>query len=128
MADALRQAALESAGYNDRTVVLPSAGPTRPELGARETTGFDRNMLQTMERQLALYVGPIARHLVERAVRSAGSVEILCETLASSIDRPTDRAQFQQACRRHLGAGPAVNSPGAGVPVAELGRGQGGLS
>ena len=90
MAAALRQAALDlPPGQDDRTVVRPrTPGPA---------ANFTEATLSTIERHLAQHVGPIARHLVQSAVRRAGSLDELCGTLEQRIERPEERTQFRNA-------------------------------
>jgi serine/threonine-protein kinase len=50
--------------------------------------------LDTIERNLARYIGPIARHLVRDAARKTASIEALCETVSRGIGQPADREKF----------------------------------
>ena len=85
MAAALRRTpAARSTEPADRTVVLP-----RPQPDFNEAT------LTTIERKLAQHIGPIARHLVQTAARTAGSLDELRETLAARLDRPEQRDRFR---------------------------------
>ena len=55
--------------------------------------------LQSLERQLAHHIGPLAHHLVKRAAATAQDWEQLVEPLAAEIDSDPARAQFISACR-----------------------------
>jgi hypothetical protein len=99
MADALRAAlrdgtsAIEvsdAASGSDRTVVLPPGSAYAAAAGV----AIDDAMLDTIERRLARYTGPIARHLVRDAARRTNSIEALCETVARNISQATDRERF----------------------------------
>jgi serine/threonine-protein kinase len=50
--------------------------------------------LRQVERQLAAFVGPLARVLVEKAVSRAASIEELYAILAASLERKADREAF----------------------------------
>ena len=123
MAAALRQAVATDTAPEDRTIILPVASApasTTPgpgsATGSTATGGFDRELLGTLERKLAQYVGPIAHYLVQNAVRDADNPETLLATLAGNIENPADRASFRAAAAQlraptlsmtSLGIGPA---------------------
>jgi serine/threonine protein kinase len=109
MAAALRAAMGASPAPNyDQTIILPRAAtdmPSPPPLQATTlglTGRFERTALETIERRLARYVGPIARHLVQSAIRKADSVEALCASLASNIAEAGERDSFQNAALLQL--------------------------
>jgi hypothetical protein len=52
-----------------------------------------------VERLLAGYIGPIARHLVKSAAARAASIEDLVSQLSSELDTDTDRYQFTKRWR-----------------------------
>ncbi len=97
MAAALRGPATQT-GAGDRTIVLPGR-PAEPEPGPGS---FDREIIDTLERRLAEHVGPIARHMVASAVRSSGSVEVLCATLAAKIEAPAARDRFEREIKAQM--------------------------
>jgi serine/threonine protein kinase len=103
MAAALRAALAPDGGVpNDHTVVLP--GHSQLPIQA---PSFDSTVVSTIERKLTQYVGPIAHYLVQSAIRKADSIEALCESLARSIDQPTDRNVFTAEIKQQLGRSPA---------------------
>jgi hypothetical protein len=59
--------------------------------------------LQRLERELARYIGPVARHLVHRAARRTASIEALIQELSAEIESEADRRQFIHASRQSLG-------------------------
>jgi hypothetical protein len=59
--------------------------------------GFAPSDLQSLERQLALHIGPLARLLVKRAAARTADWGRLTELLAGEIDSPTARQQFLYA-------------------------------
>ena len=58
--------------------------------------------LQHLEAELARYVGPIARHLVNRSARRTTDVEALILELGAEIESEADRRQFLRASRQSL--------------------------
>jgi TIR domain len=58
--------------------------------------------LQRLERELARYIGPVARHLVHRAAPGAAGIEALIRDLGAEIESEADRREFIQASRQSL--------------------------
>jgi len=109
VAAALQQAASDSEPrQDDRTVVRPRA-PAPPAPSFAEAT------LSKIERHLAQHVGPIAHHLVQDAVRHAGTLDELYATLEQRIDRPEERTQFRKAIRDSQVEGPAARAAAVGA-------------
>jgi TIR domain len=67
---------------------------------------FDVSELQHIERQLAGYIGPLARHLVKTAASHAVGVDDLVGRLAAELDAESERREFTRLCR---GARPRLN-------------------
>jgi hypothetical protein len=67
------------------------AGATSHSLDAAE--------LQHIERQLAGYIGPLAKHLVKAAASRAAGVDDLVVRLAAELDTDLERREFTQRCR-----------------------------
>ena len=61
---------------------------------------FDAVQLQHIERQLAGFIGPLARHLVKTAALRAAGVDDLVARLAEELDSEAERHEFKQRCRR----------------------------
>ncbi len=87
----------------DSTVVglpVPAAPPksaTNPTAQYHNTGNaepFDRSELDRVTRELAAYVGPMARMMVDHAAKKAASWQQLYETLSSEISEPKERAKF----------------------------------
>jgi serine/threonine protein kinase len=78
----------------------PDAASDRTVATPRGQTAFTEVILGTLERKLALHVGPIARLLVQNAARQANTVEELHELVAQRIEHPEQRSRF----RRDLGS------------------------
>jgi hypothetical protein len=60
---------------------------------------FDDAELHHIERQLAGYIGPLARHLVKTAASRAAGVDDLVGRLATELDTDSERREFTQRCR-----------------------------
>jgi TIR domain len=71
------------------------------EVPAQRASGLDSGALQSIERVLAQYIGPIARLLTKRAAAHAADLGGLCAELAREMQSERDRAQFLDSCR-HL--------------------------
>jgi serine/threonine-protein kinase len=90
---ALRAAAGEAvppAGNSDGTLLDLAAVP----LGPAPAATWDQTVLSTVERELALIVGPMARYMVRSAAPKAHDVDELYALLASHIDDPVRRERF----------------------------------
>ncbi len=81
----------------------PALAPTSPGQPTSAAPGtatlFGLQQLQSLERQLALHIGPLAGHLVRRAAAHAQDWEQLTSRLAAEIDSEPARQQFLAACR-----------------------------
>jgi hypothetical protein len=76
---------------------IPSyAGAGAPPPGA---PAIDTSRLQHIERQLAGYVGPLARHLVKVAAARSAGVDDLVGRLATELDSDSERREFTHRCR-----------------------------
>jgi serine/threonine-protein kinase len=76
---------------------LTEAGPSRQQ-PLPSTAQMDSPDLDAIARNLAPFVGPIARRLVVTASRRAASMADLCQLLAEEIEAPKDRTAFLRAC------------------------------
>jgi TIR domain len=74
-----------------RTAPAPAAALAAPAFSAQQ--------LQSLERQLAHHIGPLAQHLVRRAAAQVPDWERLIGQLAGEIDSDAARQQFINACR-----------------------------
>jgi serine/threonine protein kinase len=95
MADALRSPVSEvppasSPSSEARTVARMPRAVVEPAAPVQ----FDDATLKRIERCLAFYIGPIARHALREAARNASSVEALCEAVSLHIDPVAEREQF----------------------------------
>jgi len=77
-----------------------AAGGGAPErTAATLPMSLSPQQLQSLERQLAHHIGPLAHHLVKRAAAVTQDWEHLVGRLAAEIDSDPERAQFISACR-----------------------------
>lgn len=105
MAEALRRAMREAGhGEEHSTVVLPRS-LSSPLSVPLQPAVLDDATLSTIERMLALHIGPIARRLVRDAARTNPTLETVCETVARSIEQPAERARFLAGVRGGTGSG-----------------------
>jgi TIR domain len=76
-----------------RSVPVDTANTgTRPQL-------IDASELQHIERQLAGYIGPMARFLVKATAPRAAGVDDLVVRLASELETDSERREFTLRCR-----------------------------
>jgi serine/threonine-protein kinase len=100
---------LEGISYDDaqtmETMAIQAA--EAPPTGASQTSpgrggspsrpvgsSFEANVLDSVSRELAAYIGPIAKVVVKRAADRCASVEELYACVAAEIDSETERSQF----------------------------------
>jgi hypothetical protein len=79
-------------GTADSTVRDTSA--TQPSPRLVEAAPLNPVDLTRIERLLAGYIGPIARHLVKVAAARAGSLELLVQQVATELETETERHEF----------------------------------
>ena len=85
---------------------LPSIAPAIGAVGAVNAIGavtagshsFDAAELRHIERQLAGYIGPLAKHLVKSAALRAAGVDDLLSRLATELDSESERQEFMKHC------------------------------
>jgi serine/threonine-protein kinase len=97
---------------SDNTVVMPRA--SAPAV-------FDHAVLAEIERELAAYLGPIARAMVQSAARRAPTLEALRDLVARDIEKPAERERFlrgstKSGVTRAPGTAP---TPTLGAPLLE---------
>jgi hypothetical protein len=79
---------------------LPSRPPRADHVAAvGRAISLDATQLGQFDRLLAQYIGPIAKHLVRRAVSSAADLDDMTQMLAAEIDSEPDRHAFISCCR-----------------------------
>ena len=72
---------------------------TQPAPILRSTPPLDSAELARIERLLAGYIGPIARHLVKAAAARVSNLDELVAQLGKELETETDRHQFTQRWR-----------------------------
>jgi serine/threonine-protein kinase len=79
---------------------IPHSPPTPLQNGEPTTPHFwTASELEALEKHLAYYVGPVAKHLVKRAVARARSRDDLLQVLASEVETEPQRQRFIEVCR-----------------------------
>jgi TIR domain len=77
----------------------PRSLPEHTTAAGASAHAFDAADLQHVERQLAGYIGPLAKHLVKTAASRAAGVDDLIGRLATELDTESERREFTQRCR-----------------------------
>lgn len=100
----LQQAAASPArpadiGAHSGSAEATTTAPT-PARAHNALLSLDVTEMETLERRLAYYVGPVAKVLVKRAVAKAANREELTNLLADEVETAAARKQFLEACRR----------------------------
>jgi serine/threonine-protein kinase len=98
------QEALEpfrSAGSRAVLAPAPASGVPGQSRGP-SSSQIDSSAREVIARNLARFVGPIARQLVESRSRVVVSTEELCRSIAGEIHAAADRTAFLEACREQL--------------------------
>jgi TIR domain len=72
---------------------------TQPAPRLVETASFDPGELARVERLLAGYIGPIARHLVKAAAARATSLEQVVQQVVMELETETERHEFTRRWR-----------------------------
>ena len=74
------------------TAAAPKAEPPKPAAPAAST--WEPSVLRTVERQLAAFVGPLARMIVREAASRSQNVDELYSIAAESLEKDDDRKLF----------------------------------
>jgi hypothetical protein len=77
----------------------PAPGAAAAATGGPGNHHFEASELQHIERQLAGYIGPLAKHLVKAAAVQAAGVEGLIGLLARELDSESERREFARRCQ-----------------------------
>lgn len=80
-------------------LVGPAIAPPAPRSSERNALlSLDVTEIESLERRLAHYVGPMAKYLVKRAASKATNREELTQMLAAEVEALPARKQFLEAC------------------------------
>ena len=109
MAQALREAVVEAPGgglanAEAATVLVQTASlPSEPSvIVSGDEFASDDALISTLERKLAHYTGPIAKLLVQSAIKKTSRLDELFAALARNIENPSDRERFLREARNHF--------------------------
>ncbi|MGH9452657.1 MAG: serine/threonine-protein kinase [Terriglobia bacterium] len=83
-----------SPGESGHVAVAPRKADTGSAAGLTTTKSLDAAFLEKAKNDLAVFIGPMAKLIVNRAARSARSRKELYEILAAEIPSPGDRQKF----------------------------------
>lgn len=81
-----------------------SAVPTPAGIGSAREAVPSAAALKRLELELARYIGPVARHLVDRVAARTFGLEALIGQLGAEIESESERRAFVAACRQALRA------------------------
>jgi TIR domain len=91
---------LSSSAPVSASVSAPVSAPPAPRGSERNAVlSLDVTEIESLERRLAHYVGPVAKYLVKRAASKATNREELTQMLAAEVEAIPARQQFLEACR-----------------------------
>jgi hypothetical protein len=83
-----------------KTLLNLAAGQAASAVPERSSTpALDPARLQHIERQLAGYIGPLAKRLVKAAASRATGIDDLIGRLSMELDTDAERREFTQRCR-----------------------------
>jgi hypothetical protein len=80
----------------DQPLAGSSSGPIS---GGNSLLSLDITEIESLQRRLAYYVGPVAKYLVKRAAATAMDREELTRMLAAEVAAAPARKQFLEGCR-----------------------------
>ena len=86
------QSRILAGSHTDNSVAASVTSRTKPAPTTRKV--FDPALLETVRKNLAAYIGPMAKVIVNRAAKNARSAQDLYETVAEEIPSPSDRQKF----------------------------------
>jgi hypothetical protein len=72
--------------------------PEKAAAARGNTPSLDAAELQHIERQLAGYIGPLAKHLVKTAAARGAGIDDVVVRLATELDTDLERREFTQRC------------------------------
>jgi serine/threonine-protein kinase len=108
----------------DETVVAPLVSPPL-SLPPADTPAapepFAIELLAEVERDLATFIGPIAKSAVRRAVRSTVDLSALYQVLAGYIESKGDRESFISTGQRHIAVSHRYQSSGSQGSLGQSG-------
>jgi hypothetical protein len=91
---------LSSSAPASALLSAPVSAPPAPRGSERNAVlSLDVTEIESLERRLAHYVGPVAKYLVKRAASKATNREELTQMLAAEVEAIPARKQFLEACR-----------------------------
>lgn len=76
----------------------PATGSGMSPAGFGQAKSFDPFQIEKARKDLAVYIGPMAKVIVNRAARQARSMQELYEALSKEIPSLTDRQKFLSCC------------------------------
>jgi hypothetical protein len=78
-------------------IAAPPSEPPAPKPDAATSISWEPALLERVRKELAVYMGPMAKVLVARTSSKARSEGELYDLLAAEINLPNDRTAFRRA-------------------------------
>jgi eukaryotic-like serine/threonine-protein kinase len=94
---ALRELKLDKSSNHDSPTAPVVVAPLASMTPSRSFKHLDPAVLETARKRLAVYIGPMAKIIVDQAANHARSVEELYQTLATEIPSMQDREKFMRS-------------------------------
>jgi len=94
-----REPHLERLSVHIESILNGSTAAVASAVPRNQLLSLDVTEMESLERRLAYYVGPVAKLLLKRAASKATSREELTQMLAAEVDAAPARKQFLDACR-----------------------------
>ncbi len=91
---ALQELMLDKPSNHDSPTASAVVAPLASKTPSRSFKHLDPAVLETARKKLAIYIGPMAKIIVDQAANHARSVEDLYQTLAAEIPSMQDREKF----------------------------------
>ena len=79
---------------------LPGSAPAKSSSGSNPGVGWDPALIDHVRRELAVYIGPLAKVIVNRASKKAKTLTELYDIVSGEILSEGDRRKFLATCPR----------------------------
>jgi len=91
-------------GAEESAAPAATAAPHAAQPARDPVVASGSKQFEAIRALLARHIGPIAKVLIEKAAREAGTPDEFCERLAANVTAPADRAAFVKAVQAQLAA------------------------
>ncbi len=87
--------------------------------GKKESEGWNPDTLRRIERELAFYIGPMARVIVHQSALKTFNGAALCQMVSHSITKEDERARFLETTTLLFGVPTALPATPSATPTGE---------